>query len=369
MKKYFFLLLFVFITGCSNAQTENAIYAQSPELFGISRVEADSIFEKVKKLPDESQVSFAIIKNGETRFYGIHRKNDSIFSIDNHENVFEIGSISKVFTATLLADFVLEDKVKLSDPINDYLDIPFKDDQKLVFETLSNHTSGLPRLPTNLVLDFIHRNNPYAEYDETKLRAYLKDTMALSEGAKPGEFEYSNLGAGLLGYTLAQIEGTDYESLLRNRILSKYDMVHTTTLKENVTDILIPGRNGGTIVPNWDLAALVGAGDIVSNVTDMTKFVLAQFNEANTELALTRTKTTDMNETTGIGLGWFTYTKNGKELHTHDGGTGGYTSSMIIDCKSKNGVIVLSNISALGQGTEKINQLSGSLLRTLGNYE
>ena len=370
MRHYFFLFLFALGLSCSNAQKGVAVDAQTPEVFGITRIEADSIYNKVKMLPKESQVAFAIIKNGETRFYGIHRKNDSIFSVDNRESVFEIGSISKVFTATLLAQLVLEDKVKLFDNINDYLDIPFKDNQKITFQGVSNHTSGLPRLPTNLRLDFVHRNNPYAQYDASKLKEYLRDSMALDEHIKPGKFEYSNLGAGLLGYSLAQIEKTNYHTLLQKRITDKYDMVHTTTDRSEIGDLLVPGRNGGTIVPNWDLAVLMGAGGIISSTEDLSKFVLAQFDTQNEALTLTRTKTTDMNENTGIGLGWFIHTtKSNQTLYTHDGGTGGYTSSLVIDCKDKNGVIVLSNVSALGQGTDKITQLSGTLLHTLGDYQ
>jgi len=283
------LLLFLTFLSIQNghAQNELAFDAQTPETFRISKAEADSIYEKVKKLPEASQLSFALIQNGETRFYGIHRKNDSIFSIKNHQNVFEIGSISKVFTATLLAAMVLEDKVQLQQNINDFLDIPFKDEQKISFQELSNHTSGLPRLPTNLILDFEHRNNPYANYDETKLLSYLKDTMALSENTKKGTFGYSNLGAGLLGYTLSKLEKTDYQSLLKNRITSKYGMERTTTDRSEIAAFLVPGRNGGTIVPNWDLGVLVGAGGIVSSTEDLAKFALAQFDKTNKEMLLT----------------------------------------------------------------------------------
>jgi len=370
LKNFLFLVLALLTIPFVGAQTTIAVDAQSPEKYDITRIEADSIYDKVKKLPDESQLSFAVIKDGKTRYYGIHRKNDSIFSITNHQSVFEIGSISKVFTATLLAGFVLEGKLQLQDHINSYLDIPFKEDQKVSFQDLSNHTSGLPRLPTNLILDFEHRNNPYARYDETKLKSYLRDTMALSEVTKQGEFGYSNLGAGLLGYTLAQIEKTDYQSLLETRITGKYGMQRTTTNRAEISEFLVPGRNGGTIVPNWDLAVLMGAGGIVSSTEDLAKFTLAQFDIANKEMLMTRTKTVQMNENTSIGLGWFIYTTTtNKTIHTHDGGTGGYTSSMLIDCDSKNGVVVLSNISALGQGTEKVNQISKALLSTLDQYK
>jgi len=369
MKQYILFVITLLAITYTNAQVELAFDAQSPKEYGITTVEADSVYNKVKKLPDESQLSIALIKNGVVRFYGVHRKNDSIFSVKNHQNVFEIGSISKVFTSTMLAGLLLEDKLQVENYINDYLDIPFKDDQKISFQMLSNHTSGLPRMPTNMIMNFFNGNNPFEDYGAENLKEYLKDTMNLAEFKKPGEFEYSNLGAGLLGYTLTQIEKANYESLLQSRITTKYGLINTTTDRNKIIDLLLLGRNGGTVVPNWDMDVLVGAGGIKSNVEDLSKFALAQFDTANEELNLTRIQTTRVDQNTSVGLGWLIKrTKNDRTLYAHDGGTGGYTSIMTIDCEHKNGVIILSNISALGQGMDKIHKLARSLLNTIDDY-
>src|SRR5690606_19208049 len=137
---------------------------------------------------------------------------DSLRKVDNREKVFEIGSITKVFTSTLLANFVLEDKVKLEDDIGDYINVPIKEDTKITFISLANHTSGLPRLPPNLFV-LGSPDNPYKNYDNAKLEAYLSEQLSLSGNAGV-KSEYSNLGVGLLGYTLEKVSGKNYQVLL-----------------------------------------------------------------------------------------------------------------------------------------------------------
>lgn len=364
MKKYFNLIIIVFCCSCANSQTETVVNHQDFEKYNLSGAQADSVFKSAKKFANETQLSIALIENGVARFYGVHLSNDSLRSSENHQNVFEIGSISKVFTATLLAGLVLDEKItSLDDNIDSYLDFPFKDNQKLTFKNLANHTSGLPRLPTNLMLSFENRNNPYADYDEVKLITYLTDSLTLTQ---KDTVAYSNLGVGLLGYTLSKIANSSYQDLLQSRITSKYEMNHTTVLRSDIKDLLVKGRNGGTIVPNWDLAVLEGAGGILSNVEDLSKFAIAQFDTQNKELELTRTKTVSVNKNMNIGLGWFLQKADyGDNLYFHNGGTGGYTSSMIIDADNKNGVIILSNVSAFSQKSGAIDKLSSSLMRTL----
>ena len=81
--------------------------------------------------------------------YGIKRQNDSIFTVNNSKNIFEIGSISKVLTANILSKFVIENKINLNDNINNYFDLKLKDSVQIKFKSLANHTSGIPRMPNN----------------------------------------------------------------------------------------------------------------------------------------------------------------------------------------------------------------------------
>src|SRR5690606_1269534 len=156
---------------------------QSPakhDPFGkVDSLKADLIFEHLKGFPDGTEVAFAFIEDGEVRYYGVARDGDSLRLSDNREKVFEIGSISQVFTSTLLANFVLEGKVKLDDNIGDHLEVPVKDDTRITFRSLANHTSGLPRLPSNLFF-LASPDNPYKDYDESKLESYLGEHLSLS---------------------------------------------------------------------------------------------------------------------------------------------------------------------------------------------
>ena len=184
---------------------------------------------------------------------------------------------------------------------------------------------------------------------------------------KGSKSEYSNLGMGLLSYTLQKYSGKNFEELLNAFVFSKYQMFNSSTVKSNVSDILVVGQNAkGEPTSNWASGALIGAGGIYSTVSDLSKFAIAQFDSANKELALTRVKTFKETDTRDVGLGWFIiHRKNGDQWYWHNGGTGGYTSSMVIDVENKNGIIILTNLSAYHTQFENIDKLAFSLMKTL----
>jgi len=330
----------------------------------ITKEHSEILFENAKIFPDLTQIAIAIIHNGKVNYYGIHKKNDTISKVNNHKNVFEIGSISKVFTSTLLTDLVIDRKVGLNDHINDYLKIPLNNNTKLSFIRLANHTSGLPGLPTNL--DFTKGNpeNPYQEYNEKELKEYLTKNLVLSN---KGEYQYSNLGLGLLGYILSKIENDSYENLLQKKIFSEYDMKNSTTVKNSIKGNLVKGLNKeGKEIPNWGFSVLEGAGGIFSTVEDLSHFAVSQFDLSNKKLKLTREKTFEINNNMDIGLGWHLLkSPSGNPWHWHNGGTGGYSSSMVINENSKNGIIILSNVSAFNPNKGNIDKLCFQLMKTL----
>ncbi len=153
--------------------------------------------------------------------------------------VFEIGSISKAFTGVLLADMILRGEVALDDAVATHLPpgtrVPDKDGAVITLRHLTTHTSGLPRLPDNL--DPKDPTDPYADYDAARLTAFLA-THQLRRA--PGStYEYSNLGAGLLGFALATRAGMSYGDLLRTRILEPLGMmesgvVESETMRRNL---------------------------------------------------------------------------------------------------------------------------------------
>ncbi len=330
----------------------------------ITTKQAKIIVNKIKVFPHNTQISIAIIRHGNASFYGVKKNKEAVLSSENYKSIFEIGSISKVFTSTLLANFVMDKKIKLDDTINAYLNTPFNNGIKIPFINLANHSSGLPRLPTNLNLLTVNPENPYKEYKEKELQEYLSEHLKLST---KGKYQYSNLGAGLIGYTLSKYENETYENLLQTKIFSTYNMHNSTTDINKIKGHLVRGLNTkGKEVANWEFSVLAGAGGILSTAEDLAKFAIAQFDSSNKELRLTRRESFEVNKNMSIGLGWHILKNQAKNhWYWHNGGTGGYSSSMVIDTKTKNGIVILSNVSAFHPNMENIDKLCFDLMKTL----
>ena len=324
---------------------------------------ADLIYANSKDFPENTQLSIAVLKNGKVSFYGVQIVDDKLIPIENQNSIFEIGSLTKVFTSTVLANLVTEGKLKVTDKINPFYPFLFKNNVEITFESLANHTSGLPRLPTNL--GDSDTENPYKNYGAKELDDYLRNQMTLAKAGN-NSYEYSNLGAGLLGNTLALSQKTTFDTLLK-KLFKQYKMNQSYTNAENLANSLVKGLNeDGNVVSNWDFDVLKGGGGILSSTSDLVLFAEAHFNPANKALALTRIETAVVNDNMKIGLGWHLLkSKKGSDLIWHNGGTGGYSSSMVLDVNHKNGVIILSNVSGLSAQNEKIDTLGFALFSTI----
>ncbi len=262
--------------------------------------------------------------------------------------VFEIGSITKAFTAILLADMAQRGEVSLNDPISKHLPksvkTPTRGGKEITLRHLATHTSGLPRLPDNL--NPKTRDNPYADYTVEQMYDFLsRHTLARDIGA---QYEYSNFGAGLLGHILALKAGMDYETLVVKRICGPLKMNDTRIkLTPEMQARLAQGHNeAGQPVMNWDIPTLAGAGALRSTVNDLLLFVAANMNGSNLTTIMQQTHV--VQNSTGaanleIALGWHILKKEGSEIVWHTGGTGGYRSFLGFDKSSGRGVVVLSN--------------------------
>jgi CubicO group peptidase (beta-lactamase class C family) len=271
-------------------------------------------------------------------------------SVVDGDTVFEIGSVSKVFTSLLLADMVSRKEVTLDDPVAKYLPesvrMPARSGKSITLLDLSTHSSGLPRLPGNLKLTNPH--NPYAGYSVDDLYQFLSGyTLPRDPGS---EFEYSNLGGGLLGHVLAYRAGTDYESLIRSRITQPLSMPDTgITLSSSMEQRMATGHNEILApVVNWEFPTLAGAGALRSSANDMLTFLEAFLGYKESLLAPGMKAMLEVRRAAGqakIGLGWLIYSNDGREIAWHNGGTGGFRSFVGYDPKMRNGVVVLSNAS------------------------
>ncbi|HEV7571165.1 MAG TPA: serine hydrolase [Thermoanaerobaculia bacterium] len=265
--------------------------------------------------------------------------------------VFEIGSVTKVFTSLLLADMVQHGEVALTDPVSKYLPpnvkVPERGGKKITLIDLATHTSGLPRLPSNMQPK--DPANPYADYTAAQLYEFLSSAELTRDiGSK---YEYSNLGGGLLGHVLARRAGTDYDTLVQKRILDPLGMTSTTVSISRAKDRLAVGHDASLQpVANWDFGVLAGAGALRSTANDLLAFVAATIGLTKSPLATSMAAMLATRRPTGvpnleIALGWHISTINGHEIVWHNGGTGGYRTWIGFDPKSRTGVVVLSNTS------------------------
>jgi CubicO group peptidase (beta-lactamase class C family) len=265
-------------------------------------------------------------------------------------SVFEIGSITKTFTSTVLADMARRGEVKLDDPVSKYLPaddkVPSRGGKQITLIDLATQTSGLPRMPSNFAPK--DPTNPYADYDGTRMFAFLGSyTLPRDIGA---EFEYSNLGVGLLGFTLSMRNGTSYETMMRSRVFDPLGMRDSRVqLTPEMKARLAPGHNAaGAVVANWDLDALAGAGAIRSTVNDMLKYLAANMDSTSRPLGPAMHDAQRPLRPAGgmrIGMNWLTLAGNGHDVTWHNGGTGGYSTFIGFDNANGIGVVVLSNTS------------------------
>jgi CubicO group peptidase (beta-lactamase class C family) len=334
---------------------------------GVSETQVDSIFSTLRYYPNQTQLSVVFFDDTSATFYGAIRAADTLHTIDNQQSVFEIGSLSKVFTSTLLAELAWQDKLQLDESIQKYLDFPLNDSLRITFKQLATHTSGLPRIPSGFIWESLwHMDNPYKDYDEEKLRTYLSSQMELKY-KQDKAFQYSNIGAGILGYVLTKVEGASYENMLQQMIFKPLDMHQSTTQRPLVAENLVPGlTKRGKTATNWDLAAIPGAGAILSSSQDLARFGQANLDPNNEVMNFQQQKAFSVDNKMDLALGWFILKQDStSRWHWHNGGTGSYRSSMVMNIDNKKGVAVLSNISAGHDHAGKIDSLGFFLLKSM----
>jgi serine-type D-Ala-D-Ala carboxypeptidase/endopeptidase len=262
--------------------------------------------------------------------------------------VYEIGSITKTFTGTLLARAVRSGRVTLDTPVARLLPdfkIPSRGGREITLGELATHHAGLPPLPLNLVPK--DQVNPFADYDAAKLKAFLAHyRLPRDPGAA---FEYSDVGFGLLGHALARLEHTTYGVLLDDQVLKPLGMTMSGTASTGALRArLAPGHDSADKVAiNWNIPGLAGTGAIRSTAPDMLRYLKANMGIDQSPLAaaikLAHQPQSMMDTTTRIGLAW-RISDHG--IIWHPGMTWGYRSFLGFTGDGKRGVVILSNTAA-----------------------
>jgi CubicO group peptidase (beta-lactamase class C family) len=300
---------------------------------------------------DSVGIVVGVIDAEGTRVYFSHgSKSMNEYKPVDENSVYEIGSISKVFTSTILADMVLNNEVNLDDPIEQYLPsdvkVPERNDKKITLEHLATHTSSLPRMPNNFRPK--DPTNPYADYTVENMYDFISGYKLRRDIGE--KYEYSNLGAGLLGHILSLRGQKTYEQLIIERICNVLGMDSTKiTLTDDMKQRLARGHDPISEVANWDIPTFAGAGAIKSTAKDMLTFLAANMGVKKSRLSEAMDKThkarVDAGKTMKVGLGWHIRDNENTQIIWHNGGTGGYRTFCGFIKEKKIGVAVLSNMN------------------------
>ncbi len=282
------------------------------------------------------------------------------------DTVFEIGSITKTFTALLLQDMVERGQMKLDDPVAQYLPpsvkAPMRNGKGITLLHLATHTSGLPT--TSVTWTPKRAENPRAEYTVGRMYDFVTGFQLTRD---PGtKYEYSTVGIVLLGQAIALKAGTDYETLVVERICRPLGMNSTRiTLTPEQKERFATGHNAfGYAVPGSYWGALTPGAALRSTAHDLLKYVSANLGLAPSRLTPLMEKThvahfhagriadTGLDTDTDLGLGWMiTHDRQGATIVQHGGLTDGFVTFICFDLARRRGVVVLSNSLDFDMGT------------------
>lgn len=296
---------------------------------GIPQAVQSEVNQRIEHQLNPSIV-IGLYENGESNYYVKGFQNLVTQKPANIQTVYEIGSITKTFTGLLLAQMVQENQLQLDDPIQDYWPQPFSlvdgDKQAITFKQLSTHSSGLPRLPSNLS---VFSQDPNADYDRQQLLAAVNQ-LELQKTAI--NYAYSNFAVGLLGETLATLTQSTYNDLITTKVLKPLKLNQTYMLLDQVPKpLLAQGYRGAAAVDPWQFQALAGAGSIRSSIEDLLAYGVAHLKPEQHDLtAAMQLATTPhfQQDSLRVGLGWHI---NQAGLIWHNGGTAGFRSIIMID--------------------------------------
>ncbi|APV49576.1 hypothetical protein BWI17_07725 [Betaproteobacteria bacterium GR16-43] len=265
--------------------------------------------------------------------------------------IYEIGSITKVFTSLLLADAVVRGEVTLDTPIAKLLpaDVRLPDGagDRITLRMLATHTSGLPRVPAEISGDDF--GNPYARYGDADLWASLRKVkLDFDPGTKAS---YSNLGAGLLGALLARRAGKTFPELMEARITGPLGMKDTSMVVPDSQQLRFapPFSSTGQAWTHWDFLALAGAGGLRSTMADMIRFAEAVLRpegsplKAAIELAFAKQTLAATITPGGQALGWLL--AGDGVTRWHNGMTGGFHAAIFVSRELGVATVLLSNRS------------------------
>lgn len=333
-------------------------------------IDIDQIVNELDKRPANTGMVLGMINGGEQSIYGYGKTKDNENRPPDEDTLFEIGSVTKVFTAALLALLIEDGKLGLEDPVQKMMPELSNLPPEVTLLQLASHTSGLPKMPSNIYRSMLKdRHDPFAAYTMEEMMAAV-DKFKFNK-KKTETVNYSNLGAALLGQILARRAGKTYEQIVKELICDPLEMGDTgiQLTEEQKTRLAWPHNAKGKKAQNWNPGPMEPAGAIRSTVNDLLKFLATNLGSDTAEMIKNLEICHEIQTTNypppsrlqkalmrdndfgryrqGIGLAWHVGQLREKSnlIHWHHGATGGYRSFIGFVKSTGIGVVVLANRS------------------------
>ncbi len=322
--KIFRCYLVIIVTGTFMAACQSATSSQNEPVHFIQR-KADSL-QKTEKLPG---IFIGILRDQQRDYYGSgYARPDNKQAFDS-ATLFEIGSISKTFTAYVLESVLKEKNISDSASILSYLPDSVQQNRKLApitFLSLLNHSSGLPRLPDNMDL-MANPMSPYDDYSDEDLFAYLK----ICTPQPDGHSNYSNLGAGLAGVLARRISGENYETLARRYVFTPFGITQHPDSTIAGTLNKADGFFNGSKAPYWSAKALAPAGGLKCSAEELLSYLhniaIPPVGVPSQIISTLLEPTLRVTPEVSVCRAWHTMEEKDKPvIYWHNGGTYGFST-------------------------------------------
>lgn len=316
------------------------------------------VASQCKSMPIGTELSVGILTDGDLVKVGIQVTDDGVIETSNHNKLFEIGSITKTFTAALIAKQVEEGTIDISQSLNDFLPDDTKTDPSIQLNHLITHTSGLDPVPSSFNMPYLRAMiwDPKNPNRFLKARHYHKYLRKKDPKHPPGQtWEYNNAAYGLLG-EITELRGRSWEEQVSAFIFGPLGMTNSYfEVPEEHLSNLVPGITAkGKKAKTWQMDLLDPAGVIKSTVDDMLQYLSAQIDPAGHNMGFLKLTQDPLSfdividnglwKGNYMGLGW--WYDHEKQFMWHAGATGGYTAFVGFSPQTKKAVVILSNISS-----------------------
>ncbi|MCP2029348.1 CubicO group peptidase (beta-lactamase class C family) [Flavobacterium sp. HSC-32F16] len=325
----------------------------------------DSIVKNAYQKNPNAGISIGFIKNNEEYYtaYGNLKEGSSIKI--NKNSIFEIASITKILTSNLIAQAVIENKIKTDDFIDKYLPAAYVLHKnlrnKIKISDLASHQSGLPDIDFGKLIE----QNPQQPISGLTEKTFAAIVNNCSELADYGKYRYSTIGYTLLGQILEKVYNKSYDEIITQKIIEPLQLTNTLTKDFNVKNITTGHNPNGGLqeIFNWNITA--SAGLVKSSASDMVMYLKTLLNKetAIAQAALITERIFYKDEKREMGLGTNIMTDEVNTIYLKSGDSMGQSSMICYDRTKNWGIIILLNQRNSKERQDLLNEIYGTILK------